>query len=63
MKDCKECAHSLRSYNQYLCRRFPPAMSTSWRRDSRNECGPEARYFDPASGVGPYDYLDDRRDE
>lgn len=47
MIDCRECNYSCDGYGQLLCRERTPVMAASWRRDPRNECGPEAKLFEP----------------
>ena len=46
MIDCRRCKHSEVAYHGLLCKAVQPVTSSSWRRDSRNECGIEAKLFE-----------------
>ena len=47
MKDCRECMYSVYARGTYQCHVTPVSKPTSWMRDPRNECGLEARLFEP----------------
>ncbi len=53
MKDCRECLNAVKSYGQWLCRVTPTVRPTNSVRDTRSECGPEGRLWEPRYGVGP----------
>ena len=59
MKDCRECCHSIKAYSQWLCRVTNTVRPTSTVRDTRSECGPEAKLWEPAYGIRPYTPMED----
>lgn len=46
-KDCRDCIYCLYSRGTYLCVAEVTPKPTSWMRDPRNDCGLEARLFEP----------------
>ncbi len=54
MKDCRECLHSTKAYSQYLCRVTETVRPTNSVRDTRSECGPEGKLWEPKYGVGNF---------
>jgi len=47
MINCRDCQHATSGYGQLLCKERHPTMPADWRRDSRNECKPDAKLFKP----------------
>lgn len=46
MKDCRECKHATKSYNQWLCTAMNLPRPTSFMRDARSECGLEGALWE-----------------